>query len=51
MLADSLTKVMNADLLVSTFTVGYFDMQRTAESLIIIETNRIARKAAKQPSA
>ena len=48
MLADPLTKAMGADRMVETFMTGRFDMRPTAESLMIKEKNRNARKSVKQ---
>ena len=45
MLSDPLTKVMNSERLMKTFMTGVFDMRPTAESLMIKEKNRKARKA------
>ena len=47
MLADPLTKSMNADRMVETMMTGRFDMRPTAESLFIKEKNRASRKAGK----
>ena len=47
MLADPLTKAMAADRLVATMETGLFDIRPTAESLMIKEKNRAARKAVK----
>ena len=47
MLADPLTKAMAADRLVATMETGLFDIHPTAESLMIKEKNRAARKAVK----
>ena len=47
MLADPLTKPTKADRLMETMTTGRFDMRATAESLMIKEKNRLARKSAK----
>ena len=47
MLADPLTKGMGAERLVATMTTGVFDMRPTAESLMIKEKNRAARKKMK----
>ena len=47
MLADPLTKAMNAERLVATMETGNFDIRQTAESLMIKEKNRVARKSAK----
>jgi hypothetical protein len=44
MLADPLTKPMGAERLVETFRTGVFDMIPTAESLMIKNKNREARK-------
>jgi hypothetical protein len=44
MIADPLTKVMNAQRMIDTFMSGKFDMRPTAESLRIKEKNREARK-------
>ena len=48
MLADPLTKSMNADRMVETMMTGRFDMRPTAESLYIKEKNRALRKAGKE---
>ena len=45
MLADPFTKAMAADRLVATMETGHFDIRAAAESLMIKEKNRIARKA------
>ena len=45
MIADPLTKVMNADRMTRTFETGVFDMVPTAESLAIKERNRQTRKS------
>ena len=45
MLADPLAKAMAADRLVATMETGLFDIRPTAESLMIKEKNRVARKA------
>ena len=47
MIADPLTKAMNAERLERTMATGIFDMRATAESLMVKEKNRKARKAAK----
>jgi len=47
MLADPLTKAMAPDRLINTMMTGVFDMRATAESLMIKEKNRKARKSAK----
>ena len=44
MLADPLTKAMSEDRLLKTFMTGIFDLQPTAESLIVKSKNRAARK-------
>ena len=44
MLADPLTKAMSEDRLLKTFMTGVFDLQPTAESLIVKSKNRAARK-------
>ena len=44
MLADPLTKSMKSDQLVRTFVTGRYGMRATAESLMIKEKNRQARK-------
>ena len=44
MLADPLTKAMNCERLTRTLMTGKFDMRPTAESLMIKEKNRQARK-------
>ena len=48
MLADPLTKAMNCERLVATMETGSFDIRPTAESLMIKEKNRVARKSAKE---
>ena len=48
MLADPLTKAMHCDRLVATFETGNFDIRPTAESLMIKEKNRVARKNVKE---
>ena len=48
MLADPLTKVMNSDRLAETLATGRFDLRATAESLMIKEKNRQARKGTKE---
>ena len=45
MIADPLTKVMNADRMTKTFETGIFDMTPTDESLRIKERNRKCRSA------
>ena len=45
MIADPLTKVMNADRMTKTFETGIFDMTPTEESLRITERNRECRGA------
>ena len=45
MIADPLTKVMNADRMIKTFETGIFDMTPTEESLRIKEKNRECRSA------
>ena len=47
MLADPLTKAMHCERLVTTMETGNFDIRPTAESLMIKEKNRVARKSAK----
>ena len=47
MLADPLTKTMSAERLTDTMMTGVFDMRPTAESLMVKEKNRAARKATK----
>ena len=44
MIADPLTKVMNAERMIKTFVTGKFDMRPTPESLRIKEKSREARK-------
>ena len=48
MLADPLTKAMNAESMVHTFMTGKYDLRPTAESLMIKEKNGMARKSAKK---
>ena len=48
MLADPLTKAMHAESMVHTFMTGKYDLRPTAESLMIKEKNRMARKNAKK---
>ena len=48
MLADLFTKAMHCDRLVATFETGNFDIRPTAESLMIKEKNRVARKNVKE---
>jgi hypothetical protein len=45
MIADPLTKVMNAERMIKTFETGVFDMTPTEESLRIKERNRECRSA------
>ena len=47
MLADPFTKAMNCERLVATMETGNFDIRPTAESLMIKEKNRVARRSAK----
>ena len=51
MLADPLTKAMHCERLVATMETGNFDIRPTAESLMIKEKNRVARKSAKGKEA
>ena len=44
MIADPLTKVMSAERLMRAMMIGKFDMEPTAESLMIKERNRQCRK-------
>ena len=48
MLADPLTKAMNCERLQQTLMTGRFDMRPTAESLMVKEKNRQARKGQKK---
>ena len=48
MLADPLTKAMSCERMERTLATGQLDLQPTAESLMIKEKNRRARKATKE---
>ena len=48
MIADPLTKVMKADRMIRAVSTGIFDLTPTAESLMIKEKNRTARKAKRE---
>ena len=48
MLAGPLTKAMSSERLTNTMMTGVFDMEPTAESLMIKEKNGACRKAVKQ---
>ena len=48
MIADPLTKAMNASVLEKTLSTGIFDMRATPESLAIKERNRKLRQDAKR---
>ena len=48
MIADPLTKAMNCERLARTLATGRIDLRPTAESLMIKEKNRKARKAQKE---
>ena len=48
MIADPLTKAMSCERLEHTLKTGQLDLQPTAESLMIKEKNRKARKAVKE---
>ena len=47
MLADPLTKTMNADRLIHKMTSGRFDLQPTPESLAIKAKNRLLRSSSR----
>ena len=47
MLADPLTKVMNADRSINTMGTGRFDLQPTPESLAIKAKNRLLRSSSR----